>query len=429
MKKTEEKTAEQLEKELNKKKKRNITLYKMYEPFAWDLIFYYVVEYLFFTQVKGYNSSQILFLGSVYLATKLLCQIPGYVCVSKFGKKKMLVVGNIALLIYLTLFMITPNIYVSIIAQMFFGIAFCFKDSCESDLLYDSLPDVDHKGKAFSKIESKTNSMYYIIDMIASIIAGYMFMYNPYIPIIVTLCVNVYCLAIATQFTEICKPDKVDSFKSEVRNMRIAFRAMAKSKRLTDLIRFDSLMMAMITTFVSIRSIVLLRSGVGEAEFGSIFALMQIVGALSAGNAERFHNKHRNRTLRDLCVPFGFAFLFSGLILYTKIDPQIKSIIAIMCILISFYSRSSYYILIKKYLKNFTDARKREKIATAKSISNNIMQVVFLGLSSFITANVSEEFAITFIGGLSVILMVLQLDRMRYTVGKKPEEYSKSDIL
>ena len=168
---TKEKEAELLQKKVNKEKKNNIKLYKWYEPFAWDLLFYYVVEFLFLAGVKGYTSSQIILLSGIYLTGKLLFQIPGYVCVSKYGKKIMLVVGNLSLVIYLLLFMLAPNFYVMIIAEIFFALAFCFKDSCESDLLYESLPDVDHKGNIFSKIEGRTNGLHYIINMISSLSA------------------------------------------------------------------------------------------------------------------------------------------------------------------------------------------------------------------------------------------------------------------
>ena len=116
---TKEKEAELLQKKVNKEKKNNIKLYKWYEPFAWDLLFYYVVEFLFLAGVKGYTSSQIILLSGIYLTGKLLFKIPGYVCVSKYGKKIMLVVGNLSLVIYLLLFMLAPNFYVMIIAEIY----------------------------------------------------------------------------------------------------------------------------------------------------------------------------------------------------------------------------------------------------------------------------------------------------------------------
>ena len=108
---------------------------------------------------------------------------------------------------------------------------------------------------------------------------------------------------------------------------------------------------------------------------------------------------------------------------------KVTALFAVICVLTSYFTRGAYYVLIKKYLKNFTDARKREKIATCKSIANNIVQSSFLIISSIITYFAGEKFAVTIIGGAFLIIMVLQLDKMRSTVGKKMEEYPKSDIL
>ncbi len=426
---TKEKEQELLQKKLNKEKKNNIKLYKWYEPFAWDLLFYYVVEFLFLAGVKGYTSSQIILLSGIYLTGKLLFQIPGYVCVSKYGKKIMLVVGNLSLVIYLLLFMFAPNFYVMLIAEIFFSLAFCFKDSCESDLLYDSLPDIEHKGNVFSKIEGQTNGMHYIINMVSSLSAGYLYTVNPYIPLIAALAAAIYCLVLSLFFKEICKPKKVESVDKELKEMRTAFRAIRKSHRLTDLIIFDSIILAMFSCFNVIRNIVLLNTGTNEEEFGMIFALLQIVGAFTSSNAEAIHSKCKNRTLRNICLPFGIAFMSCGLLMFVEPSNRLISMLAVICVLTSYFTRGAYYVLIKKYLKNFTDARKREKIATAKSISNNIVQATFLMVSSMVTYFAGEKFAVLIIGGLFLILMVLQLDHMRHTVGKKMEEYPKSDIL
>ena len=429
MKDTKEKTIDAVQKKINKEKKGNIKLYKWYEPFAWDLLFYYVVEYLFLAGVKGYSSSQIILLTGIYLTGKLLFQIPGYVFVSKYGKKIMLVVGNLSLVIYLLLFMFAPNFFVMIVAEIFFSSAFCFKDACESDLLYDSLPDVEHKGNVFSKIEGQTNGMHYIINMISSLSAGYLYTVNQYFPLILALIVAIYCLFLSLFFKEICKPNKVESVDKELKEMKTAFRAIRKSHRLKDLIIFDSIILSMFSCFNVIRNIVLLNTGTKEEEFGMVFALLQIVGAFTSSNAEAIHSRCRNRTLRNICLPMGIAFLISGLLMHIEPTNEITAMFAVICVLCSYFTRGAYYVLIKKYLKNFTDARKREKIATAKSISNNIVQSTFLIASSLITYFAGEKFAVTIIGGVFLILMILQLDKMRFTVGKKPEEYPKSDIL
>ena len=83
------KTEEQLieEKKLRNKKKINIDLYKSYRTFAYDLMFYYAIEYLFLTVEKGLSAAQVLKFNAFYILFKFITQIPVTILIQRTGKR------------------------------------------------------------------------------------------------------------------------------------------------------------------------------------------------------------------------------------------------------------------------------------------------------------------------------------------------------
>ena len=54
-------------KELNKIRRKNAKLYPIYKMFSWDLLFFYSIEFLFYTITKKVTASEILIINGFYL--------------------------------------------------------------------------------------------------------------------------------------------------------------------------------------------------------------------------------------------------------------------------------------------------------------------------------------------------------------------------
>ena len=178
------KDKETIEKNKKRKKARrnNATLYATYKVFAWDLLCYYSIEYLFLTIAKGITPSQVLVMSAIYTISKVLLYIPAVVISEYLGKRRSIILGNSLVLIYMILLMISPNMFFIAIAQVISAFGYDFKGICVSNLLYDSVATKGGDG-LYTKIESRGGSGYYIADAALSIIAGYLFVINNYIPI------------------------------------------------------------------------------------------------------------------------------------------------------------------------------------------------------------------------------------------------------
>ncbi len=180
-------------KKLKQCRRRNAKLYPIYKMFSWDLLCYYSIEYLFLTITKGISISDVLLLSAFYLISKMLVQIPSVTICDFLGRKRSIVLGNAMLVCYMLTLIVAPNMPLMLFAMFLCAFGYAIKYLSESNLLYDSVATKGGDG-LYSKIDSKGGSMYYFLDGIASLVAGYLFVINNYLPVIICL----LCLIIAT---------------------------------------------------------------------------------------------------------------------------------------------------------------------------------------------------------------------------------------
>ena len=60
---------------IQKNNNRNIRIFKIYEMFSKDLLFYYAISILFLIQAKNLTISQILLIESSYPLSKVIVQL------------------------------------------------------------------------------------------------------------------------------------------------------------------------------------------------------------------------------------------------------------------------------------------------------------------------------------------------------------------
>ena len=262
--------------EVVKKRKDNIRIYKIYEAIALDLLFYYSTIFLFYINQKELVNYQIFLIDTSYIFFKLLFYMFSQVCVQKYGKRKMLILGNILVLISLIILLGFKSIVAFLISAVFCAIGFDLKELCESNLLYDSLIKTDRRGENYSKIESKVNSKFYIIETLSCLSSGFLYVLNPYIPICLCIAITTLCLILSTQFQDIKKEENINGLKEEFIELKQSLKTIGKSKRIMSLLIINGFFVGMLYVYNTLKNIVLLRVGVEEKYFGVIFAIRNI---------------------------------------------------------------------------------------------------------------------------------------------------------
>lgn len=417
------------EKELNRKKKNNIKLYPIYRIFSWDLLFYYAIIYLFLTIEKGISAAQVLQFDAFYILFKFLMQIPCTLLIQKIGKRKSIILANLVLAIHVLIIMFAINFEMLLVSQLLCAFSFIIKATCESDMLYDSLEHGEKRGTTFAKIDGKANSRYYYIDAISAVLSGFLFVVNSYIPMVLCFIILLITFFLSTKFEEIHSEKGKMQIREEIKNIKYGFRNIFKSKRLKSLLLFNATFVALIKILQNLRNTVLIEIGMPEQYFGVIFAILGIISGIAARNQGKIHKKYRNKTLMFLSIPTAVSCLMIGVILLCNFEMSVTTILILALFIIQYIMKGPYYVLIKQYFNNFTNSEKRIKISTANNLCENAIASCLVFGASYILDLIYIDYTMVIVGCIAIIGFVLLLDYMRGTVGLRPEEYDRKEIL
>lgn len=416
--------------ENTKAKQINANLYTRYKMLSWDLLFYYAIIFLFFTQTKGISAADVLLAESFYPIFKIIFLVPATILIDSIGKRKSLIIGNSFIFLAILAYMIGFNFAFIVIGELLSAIGFIIKGICESNMIYDSLEKDEKRGAKFAKIEGKGTSYYYYIDAISSVIAGFLFSINGYIPMSLCLIGTIISVYLSTKFKDIDEKQKINKNKvyKECKDLFNSFKLFGKSPRLKNLIFFGALISAIILSLTMLRSSIMQEIGIPSEYFGVIFAILGLISGVAAKNENRFHKKFRNRALASLAIPLVFSCVFLGIICSANIGYEVNVIVVLIVFLIQYIARGPFYPLIKQYLNNFTTTSLRTKISSSFNLLENILRFLITFLASNLLRVTNTATTFTILGCILTIIVVLMLDNMRKKVGLKPEQYSEKDI-
>lgn len=411
-------------------KKLNARLYPIYKMLSWDLLFYYSIIYLFLTQAKHFTASQVLLAEAFFTASCFIIQIPVGLLVDKFGKKYSLVFANICLSIFASILIITQNYFQLLISFFIDAIGYVIKGICETNILYDSLPRGKKRGGLYSTIDGLGTSRYYVVDAVTSLIAGFTYVINPYIPIILCLICNIISVILATRFqhTQIIEESEAKTtLKQYFKQLKGAIKFVKKSKRIKCLLIFFGLVSGLIYNMTTFRSGVLEQIQLPEQYFGLVFAISQIAASMCANAQNLIHNRFRNKTLAYLGIPLTFSCIIIGFLAMSGISFK-NTFIIIFLFVLQGAIKGPYNVLIYRYLNNFTNKSIRTKLATIRNTIYSLSSIIISLLGAVLLNFTTAANTILIVGCMTTVTMILLLDYMRDKVGLRPEKYKEDDL-
>lgn len=416
--------------ELSKKRRRNAKLFSIYKMFSWDLLFYYSIEFLFFTITKGISASEVLIINGIYLISKIIMQIPAVIINDAVGRKKGIIIGNLSIVLYLLILIFGKGAISIIIANIFCAIGFDLKYLTETTLLYDSVSTRGGEG-LYSKIDSKGGSLYYILDGITALISGYLFINNNYLPMIACLICVMISTIISLMFEDIYEKPKKTSIRKTVKNtgkdLKKTTKFILKSGRMKAIMIFQIVLYGTIKIIDTYRSDILVDLGVPEEQFAIIIGILSVIGGVAVSQNKAIEKKYKNKTLTVIGLTYLTGVILVGVVAFIA---KTEAIIPILLIIFAIQKicSSMWFVLETKYIKNFTTEKNRSNIAFAYQIVGATSASIFSILGGILLEHTNIEYSFLIIGLISLALMILTLDYMRTRIGLKPHQYNKKDI-
>ena len=419
--------------EIKKAKEYNVKIYPFYKMFSWDLLFYYSIIYLFLNQVKGLSTSDILFADSFFPLFKVIFQIPAVSVVEKIGKRNSILLGNIFLTLGISILLIFSGIPCAIFSNIILAAGFTLKVLCETTILDECITNFEKKRSIFSSKDGKGNALWYFFDAISAITTGFLFVINPYVPVIICLSLCLISCYLSYKFKpyEIITKNKTSDlkeFKDQLKQIRFSFKYIFKSDRLRSIILFAAIFTGLLGIRSTLTNSLLTDLGVPEQYFGIIAAILSLCASIGSKNQNKFHNRFRNKTLTAFSLPYCLSLIISGFVIVGKLNITLGIIIIFTMFIIQNLIKAPYYTLIYRYLNSFSSPEISTKIYSANALVEGIFRFLITMFASFLLDHTTTSYALIIIGCLFMAILVVLLDYMRNRVGLKPEEYKKSDI-
>ena len=307
------------------------------------------------------------------------------------------------------------------------------KSIAETNLLYDSVSTRGGEG-LYSKLDSKGGSLYYMLDGIACLSAGYLFVFNNYLPIIICLGFTVISTILSFRFKDVYHKKVEHKNKNIVTvlreysiDLKESCKFIVKSKRMKAYIIFGAVFFGFIKVIEPYESTLLVTRGVPAEQFSMIFAIITLLAGVSVTLSRKLHKRFRNKTLTVISLSYVSACLVVA-VCASVFESNIIIPLAITMFAIIKMCSATWNILKHKYLKNFTTEEIRNKITFTFELITGIVASIMSLIGSIILKKCGVNYAFLIVSLLALGIIVLILDYLRPRFGLKPKEYKKEDI-
>lgn len=408
-------------------RKTNMRIFPLYKKLGWDYLFFYTIDFLFLTQVKGISASDVVLKSTFYAFFSIIVQIPANIIVEFLGRKNSIILANVFNCIYMVIIMVSRNLFDLIVAEFFCAIAFSIKNVAEPSLLNESIPPSRYKSQIYSRINASGTSGYYLINAISKILAGFLFAINGYIPIICSLVILIFVTILSIGFIEPVRKNKKNSkimYIAQIKDVKDGFKFILKSERLKALILCASLVDALIwllsTYHVSLQEDLRLSSII----IGIVAAMGAFISAYASKGQNQFHNKFKNKSLYTISIMLSLSTVFAGIFGIKAEGNFVLLIMVILAFLLYSFCVGIFNTIIDKYLRNFVNQSIDTKIFAAKNLFRSVFRMITSMFAAFLLDKMTTAYCMIVLGIIFTIIYILVGKYMKNRVGLKPEEYS-----
>ena len=411
-------------------RKRNMKLYSLYVIFGSDLLFYYGVKILFFSQVKHISDADIVFLSTVFALASLVSLVFANFINNKTSNRKTLIIGDIINAISMIVLIVGNGFVQMEMAEMLNAVAFALKNISTGPMLEESIPKTDKKSEIFSRIDGKAYFKYCIFSAIATVVAGFLYNVNPYVPMILCLICTVISGIISFNFKEISKEqrNKQKDLIKVVKELKEGFIYTIKSKRIRALLLALGFIWGIFILYMTYQTTLLKNMNISAASIGIIAMFLEIIKGYGGRFANQYNKKLKNKSLTILALTVSISFIIAGIGSLLNISFAIQIVIILVAFIIIDTIRGLYMVLYKKYDNNFSNVKILPTIYTMTNIYWNLERVIITAIGSFILTIVDVKYGFIIMGVIFIVTTILISTYMKTRVGLKPEEYSNEDL-
>jgi len=359
-----------------------------------------------FMLFKGLSYSQIMLLQSISAISVFLFEVPTGAIADKFSRKLSLAISGILCGIGLLIYILFKSFYFFAIAEIVFGMGITFSSGADAAILYESLVKLDRK-KEYQKREGNAAFYLFIGQAVGSILSGFLYKYNPFLPFYISIGNILIAVFIAFGFTD---TERKKSEHNYVIHVIKSFGISFHTPRILWTVLFAALMGFVFRTSYWLYQPYFKTVNIDVQWFGVIFFFFNMIAAFSSKVlVKKYYDTRPRKVLIWLCFSMVASYLIPAFLIF----PWIIAVLGLQQIV-----RGLYGPTLRFYINHQIKDEYRATVISLVSLSASLGFAIF---SPFVGINLDKNgtiptylwMGIITLGGTLLLMMLRKLQKIK----------------
>lgn len=329
------------------------------------------VLFLFYTRYMGLTSSEYFLIDSILFVTKAVFEIPSGYIADRFGRKRMLIISKIIIILGMLILVLSKNFAGALLVSFIYGFFGAMESGVAESIIYEQFLDDKEE---LQNILSKANSISFTVALFYSFLSGLLMKINSSYPIKGDIAISIILLTLYWILLEDHR-DYKSNFNKKFIFSKIEF------KNYFPMMIVASILLASSRIFFSFYQPVYTEMNLSPVFFGVLSASYSITAALSSSLYSKKIKKGVaiNKILKMLIL-FHIISTF-GMLVY----PEFYVFIFIFMQQITRGIMGPFLFMeINSYIK--PDSKMRVTYSSIFYFTNTMLVAVILSFSSLMTS-------------------------------------------
>ncbi len=398
-----------------KKINRSIKIQPLFSAFSDDLIFLVPIDTLFLTITKGLNASQIQFITMLSMIVGILSRKMLLNISNKIGNIKSLRLGSFLLLISAVILTFSNQFPIICFYKIIYELAFIFLHM-SLIVLKNNLQSID-KGSDYFKIRNKTKIMYSTTTIITSLLSGYLFNLNNYLPMFLQILLCAIMFGMSFLFFEAkvennAKVQKNNNVKNNLNKITLLIIISFAMSITIIVLGQNNSKLFMQYDIQKILSTEMLTYYMTIIVF--ISRISRLLGNIIFGKLYK-NVKHKMNIIITLLLILAFSLLIIGHFL--NVDITYKVIIMSMGFFLILATRDSFKVYLEDVALENTSKEEQQKVMVDMEIYRKVFSLI--GSAMFTLILIKYELIVIEFILLGMCIIELFINRRLYKSLKK----------
>jgi len=371
---------------MEKNYESNIRLYYLYKVLTQPFLLAPVLA--IFLLSRGLSLPQVFLLEGLYGFASMALELPTGAFSDLLGRKKTMIIASVFFTISTITYSLSYGFAQFLLSELIFGIGCAFLSGTDSAFLYDTLKKMKREGE-YTKIEGRARSYSLAAAIPGTGIAGFIAASSLVYPFYLTILMMASSVLVAMAFAEpiVIKMKRYDVM-DHVRQMKRGVSMAFKSRPVTWFLLFTALIGAFSGVSYWFYQPYMQQVGIDIAMFGIVFALMNMVAAVSSMFASKIEKKIGEGMSLLIMASFMIAsFALMGVFMTAA------------CVALFFmqqFVRGFGWPVLMGYLNRHIKSGERATILSVTSLFDGLVSSIMLILTSWIVGAFSMQVSLEF---------------------------------